>query len=32
MKKMFAIQITALLLISGSLGGMLVFTDVSSLS
>lgn len=28
MKKMFVIQITALLLISGSLGGMLVFTDV----
>jgi len=28
MKKMLAIQITALLPISGSLGGMLVFTDV----
>jgi len=28
MKKMLAIQITALLLISGSLGGMLVFTDI----
>lgn len=28
MRKMIAIQITALLLVSGALGGMLVFTDV----